>query len=146
VSKAGVLLLVSALLFALPLGVAMAETLRHTMDDNGDGKPDQWYTLNQGELLEYEADRNFDGLVDYKAEFAGGDRLLYEEFDFNFDGEMDDFYYFEEGLLVRQEIDTNFDREIDMWIYLDEGIYVKRIERDLDFDGKIDRVKDYEKK
>jgi hypothetical protein len=132
--------------FGLLLHSAVSETSVRTMDDNNDGKPDQWYTLEKGVLLTYKADRNFDGLIDYRAEFAEDDRLSYEEFDFNYDGEMDDFYFFEEGVLTRQEIDTNFDRQIDMWIYLQRGMYVKRIERDTDFDGRIDRVKDYEKK
>jgi len=134
------------LMFAVLLHVAIAETSQRTMDDNNDGKADQWYTIEHGVLLEYRADRNFDGLVDYKAEFLDSDKRLYEEFDFNYDGEMDDFYYFEEGNLSRQEIDTNFDGQIDMWIYLHEGMYVRRIERDLDFDGKVDRVTDYDKK
>ncbi len=134
------------LLFGALLHGTVAETIQRSIDDNNDGKPDQWYTMNSGVMLAYEADRNFDGLVDHKAEFLDGDRLLYEEFDFNYDGQMDDFYYFEEGLLARQEIDTNFDGQIDMWIYLDKGVYIRRIERDLDFDGKVDRVKDYEKK
>ncbi len=134
------------LIFGVILHVGVAETLRRTMDDNRDGDPDQWYTMEQGVLLEYQADRNFDGLVDYKAEFLDSDKLLYEEFDFNYDGDMDDFYYFEEGILSRQEIDTNFDRQIDLWIYLHRGMYVRRIERDIDFDGKVDIVIDYDKK
>lgn len=134
------------LIFGIILHAAVAETSLRTMDDNKDGKPDQWYTIEQGVVLEYQADRNFDGLVDYKAEFLDSDRLLYQEFDFNYDGNMDDFYYFEEGILSHQEIDTNFDQQIDMWIHLHKGIYVSRIERDLDFDGNIDRVTDYNKK
>ena len=105
------------LIFVVLIHVASAETSQRTMDDNSDGKPDQWYTIEQGVLLEYQADRNFDGLVDYKAEFIGSDQRLYEEFDFNYDGDMDDFYYFEEGTLARQEIDTNFDMKVDMWVY-----------------------------
>ena len=116
----------------------------NTMDENKDGRPDLWFDVQNGAVVGYRADRNFDGKVDYAARYEAGDMLLFEEFDYNFDGVMDDFYYYEEGVLVRQEIDTNFDTTIDMWIYIEEGLYVRKIERDKDFDGVIDSVKDFQ--
>ena len=118
----------------------------YTADSNADGKPDQWYNMENNEIRHMEMDRNFDGKVDYLADYSKDGKLVSEEMDYNYDGKMDDFYFYDgEGVLIREEIDSNFDGKTDIWIYLYKGIYIKKYEKDTDFDGKPDVVKDYEK-
>ena len=111
-------------------------------DSNHDGKPDQWYEVDGGQVLALSQDRNYDGQVDYLVEYDRQGLKTREEMDFNFDGRMDDFYYFEKGTLAREEIDSNFDQRIDIWVFL-EGPYIRRYEMDKDFDGRVDVIKDY---
>jgi hypothetical protein len=114
----------------------------YTNDYNGDGNADQWYEVTGGRTTRLSMDRNYDGQVDYVAEYDLGGRKLREEMDFNYDGIMDDHYFYEAGTLVREEIDTNFDGRIDVWVFA-EGLYIHRYEMDTDFDGSVDVVKDY---
>ena len=112
-------------------------------DANDDGKADRWYALEGETLLEYTADRNFDGIVDQIVRFTEEGIVACEEFDFNLDGRMDDFYYYADGALLRREIDSNYDDAADIWVYLVDGIYVSKTEQDTDFDGRVDTVRDY---
>jgi hypothetical protein len=123
---------------------ALAAELR-TSDENGDGRPDHWFVIANGEVVEYRADTDFDGRVDALVKYAGGDRLAYEEYDYNLDGAMDDFYFYEGGKLKRREVDSNFDGKVDLRVYLKDGRYIEKLERDTDFDGTFDVVKDYTK-
>ena len=132
----------SGLFFVLGMCMLGAQELR-TYDQNGDGQPDQWYTVRSGVVVEYRADSDFDGHVDALVRYGPGGMVTYEEYDFNMDGNMDDFYFYEKGLLVRREVDSNFDTRVDMWIYLVQGSYIERMERDTDFDGRIDVSRDY---
>ncbi len=133
-------------LFLVVYAYAGDQKFMYTADSNDDGKPDQWYNMQNNMVTYIEMDRNYDGEVDYKAEYNDEGKMETEEMDFNFDGKMDDFYYYdEEGILAREEIDSNFDGKVDVWIYLYKGIYIKKYEKDTNFDGKIDVVKDYDK-
>lgn len=119
-------------------------TSTYALDNNDDGKPDQWFTMDGDRVLTMQRDRDFDGVIDYNARYNGNKEIETEEFDFNYDGRMDDFYYYDhDGLLERQEIDSNFDDKIDIWVYLYQGMYIKKYERDVDYDGKIDLIKEY---
>ena len=116
----------------------------YSLDNNDDGQPDQWFTMDGDEVVEMEMDRDYDGNVDYAVRYNGNTEVAFEKYDFNHDGRMDDFYYYDEdGLLSRQEIDSNFDDKIDIWVYLYQGMYIKKFERDVDYDGKIDLIKEY---
>ena len=137
----GLALAAAALLPAQP----GAAELR-TGDDNGDGKPDRWFVISNGAIVEYRADSDFDGRVDALVKYAGGDRLEYEEYDYNLDGTMDDFYFYENGLLKRREVDSDFDGKVDLWVHLTGGRYVERLEKDTNFDGTVDVVRDYRKR
>ncbi len=134
----------------IALGLALAAALPaaelRADDENGDGKPDRWFLSSNGRLVEYRADRDFDGRVDVLVRFANNDRTEYEEYDYNLDGAMDDFYFFEHGLLKRREIDSDFDGKVDLWLVLADGRHIERISRDTDFDGTADVVKDYRKR
>jgi hypothetical protein len=113
-----------------------------SLDNNGDGRPDQWYEVEGEQVRAVSMDRNYDGKVDYTAEYDSEQRKVREELDFNFDGRMDDFYYFENGVLVREEIDTNFDGRVDLWVLL-QGSEIHGYRMDRDFDGVAEVVKDY---
>jgi hypothetical protein len=113
-------------------------------DENEDGIPDRWFTMNGSMVVDYTADRNFDGEVDQKTHYSDIGEVAYEEFDFNFDGAMDDFYFYNAfGELIRREIDSDYDRKVDIWVYLTDGIYVRKMERDTDNDGVADWTKEY---
>jgi hypothetical protein len=134
-------------LLALALGSACLPAAEFmTSDENSDGKVDRWYSMEGQSILEYTADRNFDGIVDHRVVFDEDGLPAYEELDFNLDGAMDDFYFYSGGALSRREIDSNYDDRCDIWVYLVEGVYVQRIERDADYDGEIDRVTEYGKR
>jgi hypothetical protein len=90
-----------------------------------------------------EADRNADGVADYRVYYDGSGRVSREELDFNDDGKMDTFYYYAAGVLQREEVDSNYDGRIDLWVYLMEGTYVQKYERDTDGDGKPDVVRSF---
>jgi hypothetical protein len=114
-----------------------------TSDQNSDGKADLWFTMQGESLIEYSADRNYDGVMDQKVFFDEDGMVQYEELDFNWDGQMDDFYFYSNGTLIRQEIDTNYDGSPDMWVHIIDGVYVEKIEQDGDFDGVVDRTISY---
>lgn len=123
--------------------ISLHASVEYTSDQNNDGKPDQWFLLENGIIIRIDSDRNYDGIIDNSLIYNDQGVMEYEELDYNYDGEMDDFYFFEEGVLSRREIDSNYDSEIDIWILLDDGRYVKKLERDVDFDGELDIVKVY---
>ena len=134
-----ILILAGLLGACIPLA---ASSPAYTVDSNHDGNPDQWYEVANGQVQAVSQDRNYDGQVDYLAEYDREGRKIREEMDFNFDGRMDDFYFFEKGKLVREEIDSNFDQRIDIWVFL-EGPYIRSYKMDKDFDGQVDVIKDY---
>jgi hypothetical protein len=136
--RAAVLLIIFFIFIILP-----GQAREYALDENGDGKPDQWFEMTDGIMLEQMSDRNYDGVVDYIARFSKKGHKLYEEYDYNYDGKMDDFYYYEKGALIRHEIDSNFDGNIDIWINMFESVYIKRYEVDYDHDGNIDKIIDY---
>ena len=125
------------------LGIYIFAAANPIADENKDGKPDQWFEMENGDTGWIKTDRNFDGFVDYNVRINGSGAKLSEELDFNYDGHMDDFYFYKNGVLIRQEIDSNFDRKIDIWIYIYKGVYIERIETDKDFDGKLDSVETF---
>jgi hypothetical protein len=138
--------LLFCLLFFISVDVASLTATQYTFDKNEDGKPDQWYDYEDGKVITEQSDANFDGKVDYKAEFDRTGRKRLEEFDMNFDGKMDDIYHYDEGMLITEELDTNFDGKIDIRIHLVEGNRVSKYEQDTDFDGVMDKVKEFGKK
>jgi len=125
------------------ISLSVFAATEYTFDKNRDGEPDQWYEYEEGKVVNERLDTNFDGKIDYKAEFDKQNRKMLEEFDINFDGTMDDVYHYENGKLTMQKIDSNYDGNIDIWIYVVEGNQIYKYEQDTDFDGEIDKVKQY---
>ena len=128
-------------LFILPF--ALFGQNEFTDDENNDGKPDEWYTMEDGIIRRIESDRNYDGEVDSITVYSKDGQKEYEELDFNYDGNMDDFYYYFEGVLIKHEIDSNYDSLIDIWFEIEGGRFVKLMQRDVDFDGEIDIRNEY---
>ena len=136
--RVALLSVMSALLFA-----PVCSGNSRVIDENQDGKPDQWTEELADDQFRVTKDRDFDGVADYLLLYNGDGYKEYEELDFNFDGIMDDFYFYAAGVLDYRTVDTNYDGQIDLWVYLSEGVYVARIERDTDHDGEVDFVKRY---
>ena len=131
------------LLIILAAACSAAASPAYTIDGNDDGRPDQWYEISGDKITKMNLDQNFDGQIDYTAEYDSMMRKRFEQLDHNYDGRMDDYYFFEEGRLSRQEVDSNFDGRIDIWVFLYKGIYIQRYEMDKDFDGQVDIKKIY---
>ncbi len=131
------------MLIILACGLSAGANPARTLDDNGDGKADQWYETDGSRVIRASFDRNYDGRIDYTVQFDEEGGKSYEELDFDFDGVMDDFYFYEEGTLVREEIDSNFDGRVDVWVHFYDGVYIQSYEMDTDFDGRIDLRKEY---
>jgi hypothetical protein len=130
-------------LIAVFLSAPVCSGNSSVIDENEDGKPDQWIEELADDQFRVTKDRDFDGVSDYSLLYHGDGNKEYEELDFNFDGSMDDFYYYAAGVLDYRTVDTNYDGQIDLWVYLSEGVYVAKIERDTDHDGEVDYVKTY---
>lgn len=108
------------------------------VDTNLDGVKDLVRQYSEyGEMLEEQADSNYDGVIDTWIRFNEG-RVVQVEIDDAFDGQPDETRHYKDGKLTRIERDTNQDGEADVW-----EIYVKgRLDRmgvDLNYDGRVDR-------
>ena len=136
------LLFVTCLLLLIPV-LFLTAASNDADDTNGDGRPDQWISVDEEGITIVENDRNYDGSIDYTLELDESGQKKREEMDFNYDGSMDDFSYYKNGVLVRREIDSNYDTAIDIWVYIHEGVYIKKYKRDIDFDGKVDVMRNF---
>jgi len=125
--------------FTFALDTNLPKSKVDTKDRNSDGKPDIWIYYNEkGEHIKSEADRNFDGKVDY-TRYLAKVKIDREEGDIDFDGAIDTWVYYSDGMKVRGERDTNRDGKPDIFIYY-EADKIAGLEKDIDFDGKIDQT------
>src|SRR4030042_5335935 len=85
------------LLWLLALLTPAAAAPALALARNGDGNPDQWYEVVDGQVLGLSLDRNYDGQADYAVEYDAQNRKSSERMDFNSDGSMDDFSFFADG-------------------------------------------------
>ena len=116
----------------------------HTEDKNGDGKPDLWgYYSEQGDLERVELDDNFDGKIDNWQTYQAG-KILTMVRDTNFDGKKDTWDYFEQGIRTRQEQDQDGDGKVDLWVQLGKDEKVAATSRDTNKDGKPDLWIEYD--
>jgi hypothetical protein len=108
------------------------------VDTNLDGVKDvvRRYT-DLGEVIEEQADTNYDGAPDTSTRFSRG-RILQIEVDLNQDDKPEETRYYQDGKLSRVQRDTNGDGKPDIWeIYA--GGHLERMGVDVDFDGRVDR-------
>jgi hypothetical protein len=108
------------------------------VDTNLDGLKDLVRRYNdQGEVLEEQADSNYDGKLDTWIRFSKG-RIAQVDVDLNGDDSPDETRYYVRGKLSRVQRDTNHDGKPDIWeIYA--GGHLERMGVDVDHDGRVDR-------
>jgi len=108
------------------------------VDTNLDGVKDLVRRYNdQGEVIEEQADSNYDGKVDTWIRFSKG-RIAQVDVDLNGDDSPDETRYYVRGKLSRVQRDTNHDGKPDIWeIYA--GGHLERMGVDVDHDGRVDR-------
>lgn len=95
-------------------------------DQNKDLKPDEFYTYEDGKLIQIDQDRNFDGIIDTWIYYEN-DLPKRGESDDNFDGHVETVFFYENGNLDRVEIDTNADLDADIIEYYTYGILNEKI-------------------
>jgi hypothetical protein len=108
------------------------------VDTNLDGIKDLVRRYNdQGEVIEEQADSNYDGKLDTWVRFSKG-RIAQVDVDLNGDDSPDETRYYVRGKLSRVQRDTNHDGKPDIWeIYA--GGHLERMGVDVDHDGRVDR-------
>jgi hypothetical protein len=108
------------------------------VDTNLDGVKDLVRRYNdQGEVVEEQADSNYDGKLDTWIRFSKG-RIAQVDVDLNGDDSPDETRYYVHGKLSRVQRDTNHDGKPDVWeIYA--GGHLERMGVDVDHDGRVDR-------
>jgi len=108
------------------------------VDTNLDGVKDLVRRYNdQGEVIEEQADSNYDGKLDTWIRFSKG-RIAQVDVDLNGDDSPDETRYYVRGKLSRVQRDTNHDGKPDIWeIYA--GGHLERMGVDVDHDGRVDR-------
>jgi hypothetical protein len=108
------------------------------VDTNLDGVKDVVRRYNdQGEVIEEQADTNYDGALDTSTRFSRG-KIAQEFIDLNQDDKPEETRYYQDGKLSRVQLDTNGDGKPDVWeIYA--GGHLERMGVDVDFDGRVDR-------
>jgi hypothetical protein len=77
-------------------------------DTDGDGKKDSVWVYRNGECVEIDEDRNFDGVLDSWAFYTNGYRCVSAKADNNFDGTPDAWWYYTNGVLTSAQLDTDF--------------------------------------
>ncbi|MCC6159255.1 MAG: hypothetical protein IT350_14490 [Deltaproteobacteria bacterium] len=135
------LLLLVFMAALIALGVLIArDKMNPMLDQNGDGKPDEWYRYTfGGELVSLEKDRNYDGTVDHRESFVGG--VIAESMtDMNNDGNSEiRGKYDEKGRLIRLDRDLNEDGRYDRFTTIDAETEKQLYsESDQDGDGEPD--------
>ena len=108
------------------------------VDTNLDGVKDLVRRYNdQGEVIEEQADSNYDGKLDTWIRFSKG-RIAQVDVDLNGDDSPDETRYYVHGKLSRVQRDTNHDGKPDIWEIYAAG-HLERMGVDVDHDGRVDR-------
>jgi hypothetical protein len=117
---------------------------RELFDDNGDGAPDRsvWRDPVTGHELRVEEDRNGDGRPDLVSEYKNGE-LARVRRDGDFDGAPDAWSFYRAGQLVREEQDPDGDGFRNRVALYHEGRLASERE-DRDGDGRTDRLTRYD--
>jgi hypothetical protein len=86
-----------------------------------DGKADEAWIYRDGQLVEFERDRNLDGAWDQWTYYEHG-RVVRSELDNNFDGKPDETWTYANGTLLAMEKDTDFNGTPDLFCTYEYGI------------------------
>jgi hypothetical protein len=108
----------------------------YDIDNNRDGKADQWYRYKFGVTKSMKADRNFDGKVDEIYIYKKG-RVKMIEWDRDYKGTIDATGHLEHGLLKTVEFRPNGSKVVIKKQIYKHGI-LKEDFIDKDRDGKFD--------
>jgi hypothetical protein len=117
---------------------------REQFDENGDGQPDRDVLRDPvtGQEQRVEEDRNLDGRPDLISEYRDG-LISRVRRDDNYDGAPDAWSYYRSGTLVREEIDPDGDGFRNRVALYRDGRLTRERE-DRDGDGRIDRLTHYD--
>jgi hypothetical protein len=110
------------------------------LDRDGDGRPDHWIHLQDGQVARERFDDTGDGVPDrtvWRDPVTGKETRVEE--DRNGDGRADQVAEYKDGQLARVRRDTNFDGAPDVWSFYHGG-QLAREEEDPDGDGFRNRV------
>jgi hypothetical protein len=120
------------------------QVARELFDDNADGSPDRsvWRDPVTGHEQRVEEDRNADGRPDLVAEYKDG-QLARVRRDADFDGAPDGWSFYRAGQLVREEQDPDGDGFRNRVALYQNGRLASERE-DRDGDGRVDRLTRYD--
>lgn len=90
------------------------------IDTNGDQRPDVVKTYRNGQLVQVEQDRNFNGSVDLVQQFSRG-LLVREVHDDDFDGKPESIWTFRNGKVAMVERDPRERGYVDVVEYYDDS-------------------------
>ena len=120
------------------------QVARELFDDTADGVPDRsvWRDPVTGQELRVEEDRNADGRPDLVSEYKNG-QLVRVRRDNDLDGAPDAWSFYRNGQLAREEQDPDGDGFRNrVAVYRDGRLVTEREDRD--GDGRIDRLTRYD--
>jgi hypothetical protein len=117
---------------------------REQFDEDGDRRPDRavWRDPVTGHEQRIEEDRNADGRPDLISEYRDG-QIARVRRDDNYDGAPDAWSYYRSGILVREELDPDGDGFRNRVSLYREGRLTRERE-DRDGDGRVDRLTHYD--
>ncbi|MEN8161722.1 MAG: hypothetical protein ABFS41_16755, partial [Myxococcota bacterium] len=120
------------------------QVAREHFDENRDHRPDRtvWRDPVTGHEQRVEEDRNGDGRADLISEYKDG-QLARVRRDDNYDGAPDGWSYYREGTLVREELDPDGDGFRNRVALYEDGRLTRERE-DRDGDGRVDRLTHYD--
>jgi len=96
------------------------------LDTNGDQRPDVIKTYRNGQLVQVERDRNYNGAVDLVQQYSQG-LLVREVHDDDFDGKPESIWTFRNGKVAMVERDPQERGYVDVVEYYDDsGKLVRR--------------------
>jgi hypothetical protein len=133
-----------AIASAPPVSAAPLAPSGGQVDRDGDGRPDQWITRENGAIAREAFDENFDGQPDRTLVYdAASHQVVSIEEDANFDGRSDAWTALRGGQVIGRRVDGNADGQIDSWSIYRDGV-ITRLERDANGDGFRDHVAYYQ--
>src|SRR5262245_4331705 len=127
-----------------PASGAVGPAADRVLDRDGDGRPDGWIFLTNGQVSRERFDDNGDGVPDrtvWRDPVTGKEQRVEE--DRNGDGRVDTVSEYKDGVLWRVRRDTNFDGIPDTWSFYRAG-QLTREEEDPDGDGVRNTVRLYQ--
>lgn len=101
--------------------------LDDSYDQNGDGRPDVFYRFHPGATHAHamEADNNFDGEADLRAEYDATGMTKAQQSDEDFDGRFETSTTFTNGVIAASDVDANGDGARDLRRVYEHGVLAR---------------------